>query len=178
MNQQHIMQADEDVLTDMMMPCLERPEEEGGLLDEIDRPIDRAVVKAMVPVLRERIKVLPDVVDLIDFLFVDEVHPNAEEMVGRRMDEEMVLTSLRSSIDALASVEPFYERRDRVGIAWVDGDDGVEGWSAVHTVTCGFDREAYRAAAFRVDRGVGSRDRTHGATAERFGYLRKACRKS
>ena len=28
-------------------------------------------------------------------------------MIGRRMDEEMVVTSLRSSIDALASVEPF-----------------------------------------------------------------------
>ena len=107
MNQQHIMQADEDDLTDMMMPCLERPEEEGGLLDEIDRPIDRAVVKAMVPVLRERIKVLPDVVDLIDFLFVNEVHPNAQEMIGRRMDEGMVVVSLKSSIDALTSVEPF-----------------------------------------------------------------------
>ena len=107
MNQQHIMKADEDALTDMMMPCLERPEEEGGLLDEIDRPIDRAVVRAMVPVLRERIKVLPDVVALIDFLFVDRVHPNAEEMIGRRMDEEMVVTSLNASIEALEGVEPF-----------------------------------------------------------------------
>ncbi len=107
MNQQHIMQADEVALAEMMMPYLERPEEEGGLLDEIDRPIDRAVVEAMVPVLRERIKVLPDVVELIDFLFVSEVHPNAEEMIGRRMDEEMVITSLKSSIDALGSVEPF-----------------------------------------------------------------------
>ena len=107
MNQQHIMKADEDALTDMMMPCLERPEEEGGLLDEIERPIDRAVVRAMAPVLRERIKVLPDVVALIDFLFVDRVHPNAEEMIGRRMDEEMVFTSLNASIEALESVEPF-----------------------------------------------------------------------
>ena len=107
MNQQHIMKADEDALTDMMMRCLERPEEEGGLLDEIERPIDRAVVKAMVPVLRERIKVLPDVVALIDFLFVDRVHPNAEEMIGRRMDEDMVFTSLNASIEALETVEPF-----------------------------------------------------------------------
>ena len=61
----------------------------------------------MVPVLRERIKVLPDVVDLIDFLFVDEVHPNAEEMIGRRMDEEMVFTSLNASIEALENLEPF-----------------------------------------------------------------------
>ena len=107
MNQQHIMKADEDALADMMMPYLERPEEEGGLLEEIERPIDRAVVKAMVPVLRERIKVLPDVVALIDFLFVDQVHPNAEEMIGRRMDEEMVFTSLNASIEALEAVEPF-----------------------------------------------------------------------
>ena len=42
---QHIMKADEDALTDMMMRCLERPEEEGGLLDEIERPIDRAIVQ-------------------------------------------------------------------------------------------------------------------------------------
>ena len=55
----------------------------------------------MVPVLRERIKVLPDVVALIDFLFVDDVHPNAEEMIGRRMDEDMVFTSLNASIEAL-----------------------------------------------------------------------------
>lgn len=107
MNQQHIIKADEDVLAEMMMPYLERPEEEGGLPEEVDRPIDRSVVKAMVPVLRERIKVLPDAVDLIDFLFVDEVDPNPEEMIGRRMDEEMVVIALNSSMDALTSVEPF-----------------------------------------------------------------------
>lgn len=107
MNQQHIMKADEDALTDMMVPYLERAEDDGGLPEEVVRPIDRGVVKSMVPVLRERIKVLPDVVELIEFLFVAEVHPNAEEMIGRRMDEEMVLTSLTASIDALSSVEPF-----------------------------------------------------------------------
>ena len=107
MNQQHIMKADEDALADLMMPYLERAEEDGGLPEEVERPIDRGVVKAMVPVLRERIKVLPDVVDLIDFLFVAEVHPNPEEMIGRRMDEEMVVTSLTSSIEALTTVEPF-----------------------------------------------------------------------
>ena len=107
MNQQHIMKADEDVLADLMMPYLERAEEDGGLPEEVGRPVDRGVVKAMVPVLRERIKVLPDVVDLIDFLFVAEVHPNPEEMIGRRMDETMVVTSLKSSIEALATVEPF-----------------------------------------------------------------------
>ena len=107
MNQQHIMKADEDALAEMMMPYLERPEADGGLPEEVDRPIDRSVVKAMVPVLRERIKVLPDVVELIDFLFVDEVDPNPEEMIGRRMDEEMVVTALKSSIDALKLVGPF-----------------------------------------------------------------------
>ena len=107
MNQQHIIKADEDDLTDMMVRCLERPEEKGGLPEEVDRPIDRAVVKAMVPVLRERIKVLPDVVALIDFLFVENVHPDADEMIGRRMDEDMVVKSLTASIDALSNVEPF-----------------------------------------------------------------------
>ena len=107
MNQQHIIKADEDELTDMMLRYLERPEEEGGLPEEVDRPIDRAVVKAMVPVLRERIKVLPDVVALIDFLFVENVHPDADEMIGRRMDEDMVVKSLNASIDALSTVEPF-----------------------------------------------------------------------
>ena len=107
MNQQHIIKADEDELTDMMLRYLERPEEEGGLPEEVDRPIDRAVVKAMVPVLRERIKVLPDVVALIDFLFVENVHPDADEMIGRRMDEDMVVKSLTASIDALSTVEPF-----------------------------------------------------------------------
>ncbi len=107
MNQQHIMTADADILTDLILPYLERPQAEGGLPAEVDRPIDREIVKAMVPVLRERIKVIPDVIALIDFLFVDQVEPNPEEMIGRRMDKEMVLTSLKSSAEALASVEPF-----------------------------------------------------------------------
>ena len=107
MNQQHIMQADEATLAELMIPYLERPEDDGGLPEEVDRPIDRQVVEAMVPVLKERIKVLPDVVELIDFLFVAEVHPDAKEMVGRRMDEQMVVTSLRTSIDALSEIEPF-----------------------------------------------------------------------
>ena len=148
MNQQHIMQANEDDLTDMIMPCLERPKEEGGLLDEIDRPIDRAVVKAMVPVLRERIKVLPDVVGLIDFLFVDEVHPNAEEMVGRRMDEEMVLTSLRSSIDALESVEPFTSEEIESVLRGLTATTGFKGWPALFTpLRVAVTAKAYRAAA-------------------------------
>ena len=107
MNQQHIMQADDDALADMMLPFLERPEEDGGFLDEIDRPVDRDVVKAMVPVLKERIKVLPDAVALLDFLFVEQVEPNPEEMIGRRMDAEMVLTALNASISALTEVDPF-----------------------------------------------------------------------
>ena len=107
MNQQHIMKADKDALAEMMVPYLERPETDGGLPEEVGRPIDQSVVKAMAPVLRERIKVLPDVVELIDFLFVDEVDPNPEEMIGRRMDEEMVVTALNSSIDALKLVGSF-----------------------------------------------------------------------
>ena len=126
MNQQHIMKADEEALTDMMMPCLERPEDEGGLLDEIDRPIDRDVVKAMVPVLRERIKVLPDVVALIDFLFVDRVYPNAEEMIGRRMDEEMVFTSLNASIEALERVEPFSVEEIESALRGLTGSTGLK----------------------------------------------------
>ena len=107
MNQQHIMQADDDALADMMLPFLERPEKYGGFLDEINRPIDRDVVKAMVPVLKERIKVLPDAIALLDFLFVEQVEPNPEEMIGRRMDAEMVLTALNASIEALTAVDPF-----------------------------------------------------------------------
>ena len=126
MNQQHIMQADEDALADLMMPYLERSEEDGGLPEEVDRPIDRGVVRAMVPVLRERIKVLPDVVELIDFLFVGEVFPNAEEMIGRRMDEEMVVTSLTSSIDALASVEPFASDEIEAALRGLTGTTGLK----------------------------------------------------
>ncbi len=107
MNQQHIMMSDVDDLTNMFLPYLERPHAEGGLPDYVDRPIDAAIVKAMVPVLRERIKLLPDVVELIDFLFVDEVHPDPSEMIGRRMDEEMVIISLQANIKALGQVCPF-----------------------------------------------------------------------
>ena len=170
MNQQHIMQADEDALADMMMPYLERTEEDGGLPEEVERPIDRGVVRAMVPVLRERIKVLPDVVELIDFLFVAEVHPNAEEMVGRRMDEQMVLTSLRSSIDALAAVQPFESDEIEAALRGLTATTGLKAGQL-------FTPLRVALTAKRVARGP--RARTYfGAITKRIGNLRKARRNS
>ena len=107
MNFQHIQQLSDDKFTDYVMPVLNLPESEGGLPDSVARPVDDGVIRQLAPVLKERIRTARDVAALVDFFYEEPEPPQPADMIGRRMDEPMVITALREARRVLESVEPF-----------------------------------------------------------------------
>ena len=49
----------------------------------VPRPVDRALVARIDPLIRERIKVLSEVVEYCDFFFVDELRYSPEDLLGK-----------------------------------------------------------------------------------------------
>ena len=107
MNGVYIRSYSDDRLTELLIPILESPYASGGLPDEVSRPINRDFVKSLAPVLRERIKLLTDVTDLVDFFFVDAIDPDPKEMIGRRMDEQMVIRAFELVIELCEKIDSF-----------------------------------------------------------------------
>ena len=107
MNFQHIQLLTDNDFVDHVMPVLNAPASQGGLPDEVSRPVDESVIYALASELKERIRTAKDVPDLVDFFYVDSAIPNREDMIGRRMDAEMAATALSESRKLLVGVQPF-----------------------------------------------------------------------
>lgn len=78
MNGMYIREMPEAQLADMFAQTLER-----DLPPSIARPIDRALVARIAPLIRERIKLLAEVVEYCDFFFTDELRYAREDLLGK-----------------------------------------------------------------------------------------------
>ncbi|MDA1279076.1 MAG: glutamate--tRNA ligase [Chloroflexi bacterium] len=107
MNGVYIRNTSKEHLVEAVLPFLERPESEGGLPDSVVRPIDRAYLERVIPLVHERLKLLTEASETLDFFFVDSVNPKAEELPGRNMDAEMTSSALASALELCKTVTPF-----------------------------------------------------------------------
>jgi glutamyl-tRNA synthetase len=78
MNGVYIRDMAEDRLVDVFTATLER-----DLPPSVARPIDRGLVGRIAPLIRERIKLLTEVVDYCDFFFSDELRYTREDLLGK-----------------------------------------------------------------------------------------------
>jgi glutamyl-tRNA synthetase len=78
MNGIYIREMPEERLVELFTEWLER-----GLPATISRPIDRALVARISPLIRERIKLLTEVVEYCDFFFVEELSYGIDELLGK-----------------------------------------------------------------------------------------------
>src|SRR5207247_2271587 len=79
MNGMYLRAMPEQLLAEQFARWLERT-----LPYQVPRPLDRAYVEAITPLVRERVKLLKDVNDLVDFFFTSEVTtPGAETLLGK-----------------------------------------------------------------------------------------------
>lgn len=78
MNGMYIREMPLDSLVDVFTQALER-----DLPASVARPIDRALVGRIAPLIRERIKLLTEVVEYCDFFFADELHYVREDLLGK-----------------------------------------------------------------------------------------------
>lgn len=107
MNGVYIRNMSEDELIEMLLPFMERPEAEGGLPDSVVRPIDRVYLKKLIPLVHERLKLLTEGTETLDFFFADDVNPAAEDLPGRKMDMAMTETALEAALSLCKSVTSF-----------------------------------------------------------------------
>ena len=68
---------------------------------------DLGTVQRMVPLFRERLKKLSDIVSLADFLLVQDLEYDPHLLVGPKMDKATTLTALRTAQEVLESFSSF-----------------------------------------------------------------------
>jgi glutamyl-tRNA synthetase len=73
MNGVYIRRLPPRELADRLLPFLERPPREGGLPGDVPRPLDRAYVERIVPLVQERLRTLAEGPALMDFFFLERV---------------------------------------------------------------------------------------------------------
>jgi glutamyl-tRNA synthetase len=78
MNGVYIRQMPEAELVELFARCLD-----ADLPASVARPVDRALVARITPLIRERIKLLSEVVEYCDFFFTADIHYAREELLGK-----------------------------------------------------------------------------------------------
>jgi glutamyl-tRNA synthetase len=103
MNGVYIRSLSEDELLDRLLPCWQDA-------DLVPMPCPdemRDTLRAVVPLVQERLKRLTDIVPLTEFMLRAIQTPPAEALVGRKMTPEESLTALARARDLVAQLEPF-----------------------------------------------------------------------
>jgi len=97
LNSEYIRALPPDELAARLVPVLR----DAGL----DAPPDK--VQELVPLVRERMKTLNDVVTLVDFVFTEDIDFDSQLLVGRRMTAEESRAALRTAREVLAELPDF-----------------------------------------------------------------------
>lgn len=91
----------------------------GRLLQVLRReglPADYSFALKAVPLVRERIKTLPEVIPLVDYVFADRLHYDPVLLIQKRMDSESTMVALHAAANCLRSVNPFDEPNIEVAL--------------------------------------------------------------
>jgi len=99
MNGVYIRKLRADDLATRLLPYLEK----AGLEADMD------TVQRLTPLIQERIKVLADAVDLVDFFFQEEITHEPELLIGKKMEAADSLAAMRSVHKVLDELSAFDE---------------------------------------------------------------------
>ncbi|MEX2372719.1 MAG: hypothetical protein WD800_02855, partial [Dehalococcoidia bacterium] len=83
---------------------------EMDLPPDVARPVDRALVEAVTPLIQERIQTLADVAPLVDFFWQGDIEPpSAEEFLQKKWRDQPAeaARALARSADVVEAVDPF-----------------------------------------------------------------------
>ncbi|MDZ7379227.1 MAG: glutamate--tRNA ligase [candidate division KSB1 bacterium] len=99
MNGHYIRKLESADLAERLMPFLTR----AGV------PADRETVQQLVPLVRERLKRLDEIVPLVDFFFKDELAYEPAQLIGPKMTAAASLQALRAAEESLRRLADFEE---------------------------------------------------------------------
>jgi glutamyl-tRNA synthetase len=105
MNGIYIRMLSPEELAARTIPYLERPEGHGGLPSSVSRPLSKAYVARVLKLEQERMKTLGEVAQLVTFFFTDDLHYQADALIGKGMDREKTITGLQRALALLTSLE-------------------------------------------------------------------------
>jgi glutamyl-tRNA synthetase len=97
MNGMYIRAMPAAEVADRLLPFLERPAAQGGLPDSVQRPLDRAYVQAIVPLIHERLRILSEGPELTEFFFQDALAYSPDLLVQKGMDRPATRETLKRS---------------------------------------------------------------------------------
>jgi glutamyl-tRNA synthetase len=102
LNGQWIRRLRPDDLVDRLCPFLDAEAAAG----RIDRRPTEEEIRALVPLVQERLPVLGAIGELVGFLFVDELRVDPELIVPKRWDPATTLAGLAAARETVAAVAP------------------------------------------------------------------------
>lgn len=94
MNGVYIRKLELDDLVMLALPYLQRREDDGGLPDNVVRPLDRIYLKRVLGLAQARIKLLSEVPYLTAFFFVDDLTYPMELLIGKSMSRVQTFQAL------------------------------------------------------------------------------------
>ena len=98
-NGQWIRRLDDEDLVSRLMPFLEAAQVAG----QIDRTPGEEEIRALLPMVRERLPTLVAIVDVVGFLWADDLSVDAAAIVPKRWDAATTLAALAAARGALAA---------------------------------------------------------------------------
>ena len=111
MNATYMRQMPVAELSRLLRDWLERPEASGGLPDQIERPIDLEYLQEIVPLVRERVKLLSDARDMLAFFFLPGgVEPDPVLLLGKEFakDRDRAVLLLSEALVTAETVEEWH----------------------------------------------------------------------
>ncbi len=99
LNGQWIRRLDDDDLIGRLLPFIEAAQ----VAREIDRMPDEGELRALLPIVRERLPTLKAIVDLVGFLWMDELVVEPALIVPKRWDAATTLAGLTAAREALGA---------------------------------------------------------------------------
>ncbi len=106
LNGQWIRRLSPEELVERMAPFLEAELAAREAAGAIVRRPNEAELRALVPLVQERLPTLAAISELVDFLFLDEIDVSRELLVPKRWDEPTTLEALTEARRVVAEISP------------------------------------------------------------------------
>ena len=107
MNGVYIRSYTNEKIINEVIPILESEEESIGLAKTIKRPLDKRYLSKIIPLIKERIRTLNEVTELIDFFYEENIKNTAENIILKKMNSKDSIKILNKSIDIFNTTKSF-----------------------------------------------------------------------
>ncbi|MBN2442159.1 MAG: glutamate--tRNA ligase [Spirochaetales bacterium] len=98
-NGQYIRKKTPEELTSLILPYLIKD----NVIHDPQTDKEKEILKGIIPLIQERLRLLTDVSDLVRFLFIDVGIPDSRMLIPKRLDKEKTLIVLQSYKEVLST---------------------------------------------------------------------------